>query len=81
MATSSSSAARPGSRPARPSSLTPVPSIAPSTVPTNEAVARRAYELFLERGGEHGHDVEDWLRAERELAFAQQAQAQKTKRS
>jgi hypothetical protein len=31
------------------------------------AVARRAYELFLERGGLHGYDVEDWLQAEREL--------------
>lgn len=31
-------------------------------------VARRAYELFLERGAEHGRDLEDWLRAERELA-------------
>jgi hypothetical protein len=30
-------------------------------------IARRAYELFCERGGEHGHDFDDWLRAEREL--------------
>jgi hypothetical protein len=33
------------------------------------AVARKAYELFLARGGTHGHDLEDWLRAERELAI------------
>lgn len=32
-----------------------------------EAVARRAYELFLEGGGTHGSDVEHWLRAEQEL--------------
>jgi DUF2934 family protein len=30
-------------------------------------ISRRAYELFLERGGEHGHDLEDWLRAEGEI--------------
>lgn len=30
-------------------------------------IARRAYELYQERGGEHGHDVDDWLQAEREL--------------
>ena len=30
-------------------------------------VARRAYEKFLERGGEHGHDVQDWLAAEAEI--------------
>jgi HSP20 family protein len=31
------------------------------------AVARRAYELFEARGSEHGHDREDWVRAESEL--------------
>ena len=30
-------------------------------------VARRAYELFQERGCEPGRDLDDWLRAEREL--------------
>jgi len=30
-------------------------------------VARRAYDLYLERGREPGHDLDDWLRAEREL--------------
>jgi hypothetical protein len=35
--------------------------------PTQEDIARRAYELFEQRGREHGHDVEDWLQAEREL--------------
>lgn len=32
-----------------------------------EAVQRRAYELFLARGGWHGADLADWLAAEREL--------------
>jgi len=31
------------------------------------AITRRAYELFEARGGEHGHDWEDWFRAESEL--------------
>ena len=30
-------------------------------------IARRAYELYLERGGINGHEVEDWLQAEREI--------------
>lgn len=30
-------------------------------------VARVAYELYRRRGGGHGHDVEDWLEAERLL--------------
>jgi hypothetical protein len=32
-----------------------------------ERVARRAYELYLARGGADGQAVEDWLNAEREL--------------
>jgi hypothetical protein len=34
---------------------------------TQDVIAQRAYGLHLARGGEHGHDLEDWLRAEREL--------------
>jgi len=30
-----------------------------------EKIAQRAYELFERRGGEWGHDMEDWLEAER----------------
>jgi hypothetical protein len=30
-------------------------------------IARRAFELYCDRGCEDGHDVEDWLNAEREL--------------
>ena len=32
-----------------------------------DAIARRAYERFQSRGGEHGRHEEDWLEAEREL--------------
>ena len=27
----------------------------------------RAYQMFLQRGAAHGHDVEDWLTAERQV--------------
>ena len=30
-------------------------------------IARRAYELYEQRGGEHGHAWDDWFQAEREL--------------
>jgi Protein of unknown function (DUF2934) len=30
-------------------------------------IARRAYQLFLQRGATHGRDVDDWLAAEQEL--------------
>ena len=32
-----------------------------------EKIRYRAYEIYLERGGEPGHDLEDWLQAEHEL--------------
>ena len=37
-------------------------------LPSDDAIARRAYELFIRRGGEHGRDIEDWLLAKRELS-------------
>ncbi len=36
--------------------------------PSGEEIARRAHELYRQRGGEHGKDVEDWVRAEKELS-------------
>ena len=30
-------------------------------------IAALAYELYMQRGGGHGHDLEDWLAAERQL--------------
>jgi hypothetical protein len=35
--------------------------------PTEDDIRRRAYQRYLERGGSHGQDFEDWLHAEREL--------------
>ncbi len=46
---------------------TPVIQAQGDEAPSLEAIARRAYELFLARGGEDGHDQDDWYQAEREL--------------
>ena len=35
---------------------------------SGEDIARRAYERYCERGCEDGHDLEDWLAAEREVS-------------
>ena len=37
---------------------------------TDNDIARRAYDLYLSRDCEHGHAVDDWLQAERELRGA-----------
>ena len=34
---------------------------------TDRDIARRAFEIFCERECEHGHDLDDWLQAEREV--------------
>ena len=35
--------------------------------PHLEEIRIRAYEIYMERGGQPGHDLEDWLQAEQEL--------------
>jgi hypothetical protein len=43
--------------------------------PSHEAIARRAYELFLQRGRTDGHALQDWLQAEHELRTTRPAAA------
>ena len=35
--------------------------------PSEQDIAARAYQIWLERGCQPGHDVDDWLQAEYEL--------------
>jgi hypothetical protein len=35
--------------------------------PSPEEIRQRAFETYMERGGIHGCDLDDWLQAEREL--------------
>ncbi len=35
--------------------------------PSHEEIRHRAYEIYLERDGLPGDELDDWLRAEREL--------------
>ncbi|HUI07663.1 MAG TPA: DUF2934 domain-containing protein [Verrucomicrobiae bacterium] len=35
--------------------------------PREDEVRARAYEIYLERGGQPGRDLDDWLQAEFEL--------------
>jgi hypothetical protein len=39
----------------------------PLNSPSLDEIQRRAYEIHIDRGGPHGHDLDDWLQAEREL--------------
>jgi hypothetical protein len=39
-----------------------------TATPTQEEIAERAYELYLKRGKAPGHELENWLQAEKELS-------------
>jgi hypothetical protein len=39
----------------------------PKSKPTQDQIAARAYEIYLERGATPGDPMQDWLRAEHEL--------------
>jgi DUF2934 family protein len=53
----------------------------PRTPPLIHAdIARRAYDLYLARGTEHGHDLSDWLEAEQEVRNAVTATATRRRR-
>jgi DUF2934 family protein len=39
----------------------------PPAEPSVDDIRRRAYERYLERGGNHGRHFDDWLEAEKEL--------------
>lgn len=45
----------------------PVEAESKPLAPTDEQIQARAHELYLARGGEPGHDWDDWLLAESQL--------------
>lgn len=48
--------------------------------PPHEEIALRAYEFFVERGGIHGRDLDDWLKAEHELAVKYEKPLRRSRR-
>lgn len=42
----------------------------------DEEIRRRAYEIYLERGAQPGHELDDWLQAEREFEGGALSRAQ-----
>lgn len=41
---------------------------------SDDEVARKAYEIYQSRGGEHGADFDDWIEAEKQLKGSRQQQ-------
>jgi hypothetical protein len=50
-----------------------------STLPTKEQISQRAYDFYVARGCEDGHDLSDWVEAERELSESNEPQIKKTR--
>jgi hypothetical protein len=48
-----------------------------AVAPAKETVEYRAYELYLQRGGNGGGELDDWLTAEQELLAAKPARKSK----
>ena len=34
---------------------------------SHDAISVRAFQMYESRGGEQGHDIQDWLRAEHQI--------------
>ena len=43
-----------------------------------ESIAKRAHELYLQRGSVPGHELDDWLQAEMELSAAESPEEHET---
>lgn len=42
-----------------------------SKLPLEEQIRQRAHEIYLQRGGQDGSELDDWLQAEEEVLRAQ----------
>jgi hypothetical protein len=42
------------------------------TLPLEERIRRRAYELYVQRGYQSGSELDDWLQAEEEIRRAKE---------
>ena len=49
--------------------------------PTHVQIANRAFEIYVSRGGDHGHDAGDWFEAERQLQTELQPKKQAVKQT
>jgi hypothetical protein len=45
------------------------------SAPASDAIATRAYDLYQQRDREDGHDLEDWLEAERQVTEERRREA------
>ena len=54
----------------------PEPEEIPVDPTLEERIRQRAYDLYVSRGGEHGADIDDWMRAEEEVRMSAEQEAE-----
>jgi hypothetical protein len=59
----------------------PAPKSNIETLPLEESIRRRAYELYVRRGNESGSELDDWLQAEDEIRRAEEEALDKRRSS
>ncbi len=62
------SSAEPKKAPAKKAAAKAPAASAAKSAPSHAEIAKLAHKYYEERGGHHGSNVADWLRAEKELA-------------
>jgi hypothetical protein len=65
--TSAPKAVKAKSKAADSTTAAPVATTTAKAAPTIEEIAKRSYELYLQRGAVDGYHEQDWLQAESEL--------------
>jgi hypothetical protein len=53
----------------------PKRSIGKQSIPLEEQIRQRAHEIYLQRSGQHGSALDDWLKAEAELRTAEEEES------
>lgn len=43
----------------------------------NKKIAERAYQKYVQKGGQHGSDLADWLEAEKEIKAEEKSKTKK----
>lgn len=45
------------------------------SIPLEEQIRQRAYQIYLQRGGQHASELDDWLKAEAEFRQAEEEES------
>jgi sorbitol-specific phosphotransferase system component IIBC len=57
----------PQASPPKSAQPTPVAATLSRAQAAQHRISERAFEIFEKRGSQHGHDLQDWFRAERQI--------------